>query len=335
MEKDNTDIITPEDKKEKEIIPIDESIKGLTVKYDDLLDKNNKFLQIFTRAADPNANALVEFKTIDEKALTKIADRMPALNRACNVFGKQNSQTTGRMMSLQMISWGPYRSLKQILAKVERKRGALKENIFKLRKEKIQLDRLVSKRDKLREDLKDDPDNQDLYFDLEELIIDIEEKASNVADSSLYVEGALKEIGQYQDAYEQIMESHNIPEDWSEVDYEEAEIEEHVKLSFLHCIRDLEMTGRVNVGTHEYLSQYGIDPHTAAALVKQYLAEQEEMIQNGNYPGIEMLYKFLDNMYQTFGQEYKKAMKHIGIRELVSEDFLYKTNKDKESENEE
>lgn len=332
MEKD---IITPEDKEEKEIAPIDESIKGLTVKYDDLLDKNNKFLQIFTRAADPNANALVEFKTIDEKALTKIADRMGEMNRACNVFGRQNSQTTGKLMSLQMISYGPYRCLKQILAKVERKRGALKENIFKLRKEKIQLDRFVAKRDKLREELKEDPDNQELYFDLEELIIDIEEKAANVADSSLYVEGALKEIGQYQNAYEEIMETHNIPPEWSELDYEKAEIEEHVKTSFLHCIRDLEMTGRVNVGTHEYLSQYGIDPHTAVALVKQYLTEQDERVQQGKYPGIEMLYGFLDNMYDTFKDEWKKAANHIGLKELISEEFLYRTDKDKEPENEE
>ena len=70
----------------------------------ELIDKDNKFLQIFTRAADPNAKSLVEFHSVDEKALAHIADRMPEINRATRVFGKQNSQATGKLMSLNMIS---------------------------------------------------------------------------------------------------------------------------------------------------------------------------------------------------------------------------------------
>jgi hypothetical protein len=109
---------------------------------------------------------------------------------------------------------------------------------------------------------------------------------------------------------------------------ERAEIEEHVKTAFLHAIRDVEMTGRLNVGTHEYLEQYGINPHTAYKIVINYLSSQEQnFIQqteegNGVLP-IDTLYEFLDQMYEVFGNEYKKAMKRIGLKTLISEDFLY------------
>jgi len=41
-----------------------------------------------------------------------------------------------------------------------------------------------------------------------------------------------KEIGMYQDAYDEIKESYNIPDDWDEEDFEKCEVEEHVKTSF-------------------------------------------------------------------------------------------------------
>jgi len=308
----------------QELIAIDESIKDLTVKYDDLIDRNNKFLQIFTRAADPNANSLVEFHSVDEKSLATIAERMPEINRATRVFGRQNSQATGKLMSLSMIAQSPYRRLKQALAKIERKRGALKENIFKLRREKIALDRLVDLKNLIIEGMKEDPEDRELYYRLQEVNIDIEEKVANIGDTNVYIEAALKEIGMYQDAYNEIIESYNIPENWDENDFEKAEIEEHVKTAFLHAVHDVEMTGRLNCGTHEYLMQYGINPHTAYALVRAYLSETEEMVQKGNYPDINRLYGFLDNMHEMFKDQFVHAMKRIGLKKLISEDFLYK-----------
>ena len=302
-------------------------IKDITLKVEELIDKENVYMQIATRGADPNAKDLIDFKTFDEEKLALVASRMPEINRATRSFGKQNSQATGKLMSLHMIAQSPYRRMKQCLAKIERKRSALKENIFKLRKNKVRLDRYLYKKQlllaRIADVLEEDDDEVLLNFDLEELDIKIQKLAADVSDSNIYIEGALKEIGMYQEAYDEIRESYNIPEVWDELDMEKAEIEEHVKTAFLHAVRDVEMTGKLNVGTHEYLEQYGVNPHTAFALVRKYLSSVEQRATNGENLNIKLLYDFLDKMYETFKEEYKHAMDRLGLKNLISENFLY------------
>ena len=163
--------------KTKEIVPVNE-IKDIALRADELVDKSNVFMQITTRGAD--SNSLVDFKVFDETKLVKIAENMPEINRATNTFGKQNSQTTSKLMSLNMISQSPYRRLKQCLAQIERKRSALKENVFKLRKEKLEMERLLYKKEKMVEKLdSNDPDIDivEVQFDIDELNIELQEKA--------------------------------------------------------------------------------------------------------------------------------------------------------------
>jgi len=303
-------------------------VSDITLKADKLIDKSNIFMQITTRGADASSKSLVDFKVFDNNKLAKLAENMPEINRATNVFGKQNSQTTSKMMSLNMISQSPYRRLKQCLAQIERKRSALKENVFRLRRDKLEMDKLLYLKNKLENKLKncefeEDQDPQDIQFKIDSIEIDIQEKASGIADSNLYIEGALKEIGMYQEAYNEIKESHNIPDAWDEEDYEKAEIEEHVKTAFLHAIRDLEMNGRLNVGTHEYLEQYGVNPQSALVFVRAYLTNHANLVSKGKIPNVNALYEFLDEMHGMFKDEYKHAMKRTGLKNIISRDFLY------------
>ena len=357
-----------------EVKPLDDSIKELSTQFGHLVDKSSRFLQIFSRAGDPDAKSLVEFFTLGDKELDQIVEKMPEINRATKAFGKQNTQVTGRLMSLTMLGTSAYHRIKQCLAKIERKRGALKENIYRLRRDKINLDRLLFIRDKLRtnidglnnstiniKDIKlmsrptppsngpppDGPPEescpntsipisiettslnkdellQELVWQLQEIEIDVEEKIANISDSNIYVEAALKEIGHYQTAYEQIMKNCNIPADWNEKDFEMGEVEEHVKMAFLHAVRDVMMTGRLNVGTHEYLEQFGIHPYTAYLLVKNYLASiEKEVNENKNFPSVESLHDFLDKMHENFKDEYLLAIKRIGLDHLLDDTFLY------------
>ena len=173
-------------------------------------------------------------------------------------------------MSLTMIATSPFHRMKQCLAKIERKRGALKENIYRLRKDRINLERLLDNKQEILDKLTElspniisttteltteissnSRDFKNLNWALQELEIDIEEKVANIYDSNIYIEAALKEIGHYQTAYEQIKKNYQIPDDWDEKDFEEGEVEEHIKMAFLHAVRDVTMTGRLNVGTHE------------------------------------------------------------------------------------
>ena len=312
----------------KDLVDANE-IRDLALKVEELIDKDNVYMQIATRGADPNAKDLIDFKTFDKEKLALVAERMPEINRATRSFGKQNSQATGKLMSLHMIAQSPYRRMKQCLAKIERKRSALKENIFKLRENKVELDRNLYKKKLLLEKIRKIEEGDEyedltlLDFDLQELDISIQKLAADVSDSNIYIEGALKEIGMYQESYNEIKESFNISDQWDEGDMERAEIEEHVKTAFLHAVRDVEMTGKLNVGTHEYLEQYGINPHTAFTLVREYLQSVESRATQGETLQIKLLYDFLDKMYEDFKDEYKHAMERLGLKTLVSEDFLY------------
>lgn len=270
----------------------------------------NDFNKIITKAGDVNA---LEFRTIDQKALAEINDWMPIVNKKVSSFQKQNSQTTSALMSLNMIDAAPYRVLRQILAQVEKKRSALKENLYEIEKKKIKYNDLKLK---IKSEL----------TELEEL--DMKKIACDVIDSQGYIESALKELGALKRRYEEICKNNNIPEDWDEEDFENQEIEHHIKSMFRNGLRD-RLQGSHNIGTMEYFSQFGINSIVAYTLIDDYIRQMREAIKNGNLLGlgIETEYEFFDRMYDLFKNEYKKAAKRIGLDSIIHADFLMKDNK--------
>lgn len=280
----------------------------------EIVESTGRFNSIITKAGDPLA---VGFKTIDEKALQKISDFMPEVNRAVAAFSKQNSQTSSSLMTLTMLESGPYRTLRQILAQIEKKRAALKENTYKSEKKKLDYEAL-----KKQQDI--DPKDIDLEWNKRQLKMD--KMASDIVDSTVHIEGALKELGAYQERYKEVMKNNNIPDNWDEEDFERAEIEHHIKSIFRNAVRD-RMQGSHNMGTMEYMEQFGINPITAYALVDQYLNTIRQGIQENKGADIQAHYIFFDSMYDTFKDEYKKAMARVGLSNITHADWLMKENK--------
>lgn len=287
---------------------------GLIKRDDSKLEvyKDKVLTTIFTRAG-----ALEGFKTINKKSLAKISDRMPDVYRNMNIYARRNSQTAGKLMTLNMISSNPYKRLQQCDVQIDTKREALKSLGFKMLKDNNNIDRLKAKLVTTTDE-----------FDCRDMEIDIAETECNLADGLVHIEHALKEIGMYQDTKEQIMKAHNIPEKWDEKDFEAVEIKEHIHLAFTNLLRDIENTGRVNVGTSEYLEQFGINPQTAKLMVLNYFESIRQNVESGKVPNIETVYEFLNNMYELFKDEYKYSMKRIGIDDLISEEFSYLEPKD-------
>lgn len=243
--------------------------------------------------------------SLSEKAIAKIQERMPEIHRATKAFGRTNSPVENKLMSLNMISHSPYKQLKQCLSQIEKKRNALKEAYFKAAKDENKLNQLQSK-------LQDE--NLD-RFEKRNIEIEITELQSNMADSKIYIEGALKSIGDFQDAYEQIRKNNNIPENWDEKDFIEAEFENHIKSAFQHAMRDLQC-GRAAISTLEYFEQYGIKPAIGYAEARKYIVENKD-------ENIESLYAWYEEMYEKYKDCPAKAMKHIGLDEIYNEDFIY------------
>lgn len=275
----------------------------------DLVNVSETFDSIITKAGDIDA---LTFKTIDEKAMIEIESWMPIVNQKVSAFQKRNSQTTSSLMSLNMVDAAPYRVLRQILAQVEKKRAALKEVMYKVTKKKIMYKELQYK-------------ESDTYLtDLERLRMD--KMKCDIIDSQGHIESALKELGSLKRRYEEICKNNNIPEDWNEVDFEEQEIEHHIKSMFRNGLRD-RLQGTHNMGTMEYFSQFGINSITAYTLIDDYIRQMKESISNGIFPGVETEYEFLDKMYEMFKNEYKKAAARIGLDSITQVDFLMKDSK--------
>jgi len=242
---------------------------------------------------------------IDGDALEKIESRLPEIRRARNSAGRKNTQTTSQLMTLYIAGDEPYRHLRQILAQIERKSAALEETFFKLKKDDVRLKKLETKKDDLS-------------------LIQADEIKSRMERSRLYVEGAIKEIGMFQDAYEEIREMHNIPEKWDEKDSEKAEIRHHIKMGFRNSFQEMMSTGMIGRGSAEYLEQFGVHPQSARKYLHEYIVQNESMMDSGKEPTIEHFHKFLDSMADKFQESHKLCMKRIGLKTLVREEWCYR-----------
>ena len=264
---------------------------------------------ILTKAGDIND---LEFRTLDDKQLVEINSWMPEVNRAVGSFNKQNSQTSASLMTLTMLDSSPLRTLRQILAQVESKRKALNENVYRIEKKKLQYEEL------------EELCKEATGIQLKKLQLKKNKIACDIVDAQGPIEGALKEIGAYKRRYEEICKNFNISENWNEQDFEDQEIEHHIKSIFRNAIRD-RMQGAPNQGTMEYMEQFGINPITAYTLVDKYIGEISGIITNeGKGPDINTLYNFYEQMYHIFKDEYKKAMQRIGLDHIAYADFLMK-----------
>jgi hypothetical protein len=243
--------------------------------------------------------------TITDEKLAIISQKMVEIDRASLTLGRTQTQTTNQLMSLTMLTESPYRMLRQCLSQIEKKRTALEEAFFKLKKSYVEIKQWYEEDDEMS-------------------TIKAQEAETRIVRHKNYIEGAFKEIATFQCAYDEIRESHNIPEKWDERDAEIAEIDHHIKQAFRQSHRDIVETGHITGGNMEYLEQYGIHIQTATKLIREYVNSEEAMIKQGQMPTVEHLYAFLDRMAIQFHDAHKMVMKRIGIKELLKEDFLYR-----------
>ena len=270
----------------------------------------NKIVKFDTNKTDEHKShlALQEsvggLATITDEKLAIISQKMVAIDRANNTAGRSETQTTNQLMTLTMLTDSPYRRLRQCLAQIEKKRSALDEAYFKMKKKQVLIKQWYEKGDEMS-------------------VLKAQEAEHGLMRSKNYIDGAFKEIATFQCAYDEIRESYNIPENWDERDAEEEEIDHHIKQAFRQSHREMVGSGCITSGNMEYLEQYGIHIQTATRLIADYIASEDEMIVKGQMPTVAHLYAFLDRMAETFHDAHKTVMQRIGIKELVKEEFLY------------
>ena len=262
------------------------------------------------------SNGQANLMKMSEAQIAKIVERLPEADRARHTAGRRNTAHTSQLMSLTMLTDSSYRRLRQCLAQIEKKRRALDENFFKMRKTEVRVRNLREKGDELS-------------------LIRAQELEHKSERGLVYIEGALKEIGIFQDAYDEIIEAHNIPVDWDERDSEMEEAKAHMRQAFRQAHRDMVNGGSISLGDMEYLEQYGIHIQTAERFISEYIHGVDELIKANKLVPVTHLYEFLDRMAEIFEDAHKDVMEHIGLKQIIRDDFLYLEDKTDGVQNEE
>ena len=252
-------------------------------------------------------------QSISQEGLQKIYNRLPELERTKKAVGRRNSQTTATLMTMTMLADSPYRQMKQCLSQINNKRNALIECYFQNKKKQVRL--------KKWEESEEEMD-----------AIRAEEARVQIEQGKVDAENAMKEIGMYQDIYDQIRTSHNIPVDWDEEDFEKQEIDHALRMAFRQAIQNLQATGRIAVSTSEYWEQFGVHPIVGEKLVRDYLDGVQNEINGGKLPSVQSMHLFLDKMVETFKDEHRHSLTRIGVDAIVNHQYAYK-KKDKEYAN--
>ena len=285
----------------------EQGVINMVKELDKIQDKFDKIENYESQALAINSENLGVMKTMTPDKIAKIQERMVEIDRANNTTGRKNTQHTNQLMTLTMLTDSPYRRLRQCLAQIEDRRSAIESNLYEMKKGEIAFKELAEKDDELS-------------------ILQCAWQKHQLKRSKIYIEGALKELAVFQEAYEEIRKNNNIPIFWDEEDAEMDEARHHIRQVFRQAVRDTQLTGHISQANAEYLEQWGIHLQTAEAVIREYLRRTEKMISEDRMPTIDHLYEFLDKCADMFQDEYIKVMKRIGLDKIVRKDLLYKNN---------
>jgi hypothetical protein len=154
-------------------------------------------------------------------------------------------------------------------------------------------------------------------YRIRDIELDIMNNEMTLSDARVAIEQTLREIYMFLQTRKEIMESHNIPENFDETMFVEYEIKENLISAFQNAFRDIIQTGRLNIGTEEWLSQYGVHPIVAIDEVHKYISVIKDNID------IDHFYEWLDKMYDKYKDEWQKAAKRIGIKDIFTKECAY------------
>ena len=244
----------------------------------------------------------IENTTLTNNQIEKIKSRLPEFHRASTQIGHSHSQASFTLQTLQEFS-SPLQKMKQCIIQINKRYTALEETHFKLEKSKLDLQKIQF--------------NTDDYSKLK-----IKKFESNMVQTKMYMDNALRELGMFQDIYDQMLKSNNIPENWTEKDFEDQEISHMIRSAFRIAVQNLTSGNTVQRGALDYFEQLGINPTIAEFKSRQYIELSRKKANERITVTISDYYDFLDSMAIEFKDSYKLALSRMGLTEIGSADFI-------------
>ena len=239
----------------------------------------------------------------------RIISRLPEFHRGSSIIGHSTSQTSYSLQTMNMISDSPMSRMKQCLAQINKRFNALREAHFKVEKMKLEIIDLDKKEDK--------------YSKLE-----ADEKSSALNEITKNMNTSFREIGMFQDMYDSIMKNNNIPENWTEKDFENQELHNMIRASYRLAIQDITNSGRVSQAGVEYWEQLGIHPQVGEIETRLYMTGIAQAIEKGDVITIQHMYFFLDAMVTKHKTDWNNVIKRIGLDAIGSERYMAENVRD-------
>lgn len=297
-----------------------------------IFGSTDKMNMIMTRGVEEKIG---DFKAITPAHVDKMVEQMPEINRATSAFGRTQSAYMNYLMTVS--AYTPVRNARQLLAEIERRRQAVKENIFKIKHQMIELKtKEQDYNDMLEEYLNLEKSNDlkgmdKLKYKIMDLAVSIQELEANIADTNLYLEGAMKTIYQHQQKYDEIVKNNHL-ENWDEVDFEKEEARYHVTTAFSQALEDTcSRGGMIEKGDLIYMRQIGIHPIVATMELNKHMQKVSQLIDGNEKLGItydchDEMVAFLLEMADKYADSCLKVLKQKGIEaSWFDEDSSFKT----------
>jgi len=247
--------------------------------------------------------SLVENAQMVDKAIVNT-------NELQNIWNHSHSQWTWKHINLSYHS--PWKNMRQIAAEVSSKKRALNDAKWR------QVENEMRMR-KLEEKLADE--TQLDYWEAVKLKIKLAKMKEGIAEGTVIIEGAMKDILALNDMYEQLKGKVS---DFYEADVEREESKAHLKRSLVQCIRDVRQSGSITKGEQEYMEQIGVNPGKMQRMIKDYVRD-EEKTDDWTSKG---LYDFVDHVVEELidvVEVDKIRMDIMGFEHESRDDITYDT----------
>lgn len=289
----------------KEVTLFEESIKNAIATSE--LKPGLDFSKVFGR------KGIGDIESFGGNSLAKNSERVDAALQDSvelqRIWNRSHSNWTWRHINLTYHS--PMTNFRQLAAEIQKKRGAINSAKWRQLRSELRLKRM---QEILDEGIKDP------YKEIE-MHMSIAEAKEGMAEGMAYIEGAMKDVLELSDLYQQMKKKYGA---FNEEDVEKEETKSHIRRSMVQSIRDVRQTGRISKGEQEYMEQIGINVGKMEAMMQKYVKDE----RSDDAPwDTRQLFDFVEHVTNELvekAQVDKIRMDMLGLEEKVNSNNTFK-----------
>ena len=218
-----------------------------------------------------------------KKMLDHVNNNSKSIQKSSDNFYKSDSQY--KMVTLNMQSLTPIRSLYHILADIEKTKKAIENAIISIKENEI----TIKKNDRILNNKSDDLTEEDLdEINLKNLKIKL-----GITDNNNYIQGAIRKLSFLTTQHQLLIKKFG--REITEEDYEIDERKHHVMTAFKQAlIAARSRGGTVDEGNMIYFFDLGINGSVAQKEINYILNKELEIINNNKEPSHEIIIEWLE-----------------------------------------